>query len=236
MSFTLAANGHSSAQIAKELSVSPSAVRSDLDSVYAKLDAPYRHARWPTRSKPDSSARQNRVREDLEGGAIAETRVQNDGRMTVAVRGESSVPAGVRLPASAAADVVERVPGRPNEQPLVGMTYASRTDLASTGRSFLRMPLIRRSDRASNDVVCAIVDRPSAASNNKQGVPWTDPVEPLAGYERWLESQPLAVSTRRAYRGHVRRFVEFLASWPGEAGWGSLTDAHACPPRDSSAI
>jgi len=54
----------------------------------------------------------------------------------------------------------------------------------------------------------------------------TDPVEQLAGYERWLETQPLAVSTRRAYRGHARRFVEFLASWPGEGG-DPLTDAHA---------
>jgi len=53
-----------------------------------------------------------------------------------------------------------------------------------------------------------------------------DPVEQLAGYERWLESQPLAVPTRRAYRGHARRFVEFLASWPGEGG-DPLTDAHA---------
>ena len=53
-----------------------------------------------------------------------------------------------------------------------------------------------------------------------------DPVEQLAGYERWLETQPLAVSTRRAYRGHARRFVEFLASWPGEGG-DPLTDAHA---------
>jgi hypothetical protein len=43
-------------------------------------------------------------------------------------------------------------------------------------------------------------------------VPSIDPVEQLAGYERWLETQPLAVSTRRAYRGHARRFVEFLAS------------------------
>jgi hypothetical protein len=50
-------------------------------------------------------------------------------------------------------------------------------------------------------------------------VPSTDPAERLAGYERWLESQPLAPATRRAYRGHARRFVEFLASWPGE---GSL--------------
>jgi site-specific recombinase XerD len=53
-----------------------------------------------------------------------------------------------------------------------------------------------------------------------------DPVEQLAGYGRWLETQPLAVSTRRAYRGHARRFVEFLASWPGEGG-DPLTDAHA---------
>lgn len=52
-----------------------------------------------------------------------------------------------------------------------------------------------------------------------------DPVEQLAGYERWLETQPLAVSTRRAYRGHARRFVEFLASWPGEGG-DPLADAH----------
>ena len=57
-------------------------------------------------------------------------------------------------------------------------------------------------------------------------MPSTDPVEQLAGYERWLETQPLAVSTRRAYRGHARRFVEFLASWPGEGG-DPLTDAHA---------
>jgi integrase/recombinase XerC len=57
-------------------------------------------------------------------------------------------------------------------------------------------------------------------------VPSTDPLEQLAGYERWLETQPLAVSTRRAYRGHVRRFVEFLACWPGEGG-DPLTDAHA---------
>ena len=34
------------------------------------------------------------------------------------------------------------------------------------------------------------------------------------------------MSTRRAYRGHARRFVEFLASWPGEGG-DPLTDAHA---------
>jgi integrase/recombinase XerC len=53
-----------------------------------------------------------------------------------------------------------------------------------------------------------------------------DPVEQLAGYERWLETQPLAAATRRAYRGHTRRFVEFLASWPGEGG-DPLTDAHA---------
>jgi len=53
-----------------------------------------------------------------------------------------------------------------------------------------------------------------------------DPVEQLAGYERWLETQPLAVSTRRAYRGHVRRFVEFLACRSGEGG-DPLTDAHA---------
>jgi len=57
-------------------------------------------------------------------------------------------------------------------------------------------------------------------------VPSIDPVEQLAGYERWLEIQPLAASTRRAYRGHVRRFVEFLAIWPGEGG-DPLTDAHA---------
>ena len=57
-------------------------------------------------------------------------------------------------------------------------------------------------------------------------MPSTDPVEQLAGYERWLESQPLAVSTRRAYRGHARRFVEFLTSWPGEGG-DPLTDSHA---------
>ncbi len=60
---------------------------------------------------------------------------------------------------------------------------------------------------------------------NKVGVSSIDPVEQLAGYERWLETQPLAVSTRRAYRGHARRFVEFLASWPGEAG-DPLSDAH----------
>jgi len=57
-------------------------------------------------------------------------------------------------------------------------------------------------------------------------VPSTDPVEQLGGYERWLETQPLAVSTRRAYRGHARRFVDFLASWPGEGG-DPLADAHA---------
>jgi len=54
----------------------------------------------------------------------------------------------------------------------------------------------------------------------------TDPVEQLAGYERWLETRPLAASTRRAYRGHARRFVDFLVSWPGEGG-DPLTDAHA---------
>jgi len=54
----------------------------------------------------------------------------------------------------------------------------------------------------------------------------TDPVEQLAGYEAWLETQPLAPATRRAYRGHARRFVEFLAGWPGEGG-NPLTDAHA---------
>lgn len=53
-----------------------------------------------------------------------------------------------------------------------------------------------------------------------------DPGEQLAGYEAWLESQPLAPATRRAYRGHVRRFVEFVAFWPGEGG-DPLTDAHA---------
>ena len=53
-----------------------------------------------------------------------------------------------------------------------------------------------------------------------------DPVEQLVGYERWLETQPLAVSTRRAYRGNARRFVEFLAGWPGEGG-NPLMDAHA---------
>jgi integrase/recombinase XerC len=57
-------------------------------------------------------------------------------------------------------------------------------------------------------------------------VPSADPVEQLAGYERWLETQALAVSTRRAYRGHARRFVEFLASWPGEGG-DPLSDTHA---------
>jgi integrase/recombinase XerC len=57
-------------------------------------------------------------------------------------------------------------------------------------------------------------------------VPSIDPAEQLAGYERWLETQPLAVSTRRAYRGHARRFVEFLACWPGEGG-DPLSDAHA---------
>jgi integrase/recombinase XerC len=57
-------------------------------------------------------------------------------------------------------------------------------------------------------------------------VPSTDPVEQLAGYEAWLESQLLAPATRRAYRGHARRFVEFLASWPGEGG-NPLTDVHA---------
>lgn len=36
-------------------------------------------------------------------------------------------------------------------------------------------------------------------------MPSTDPVERLAGYERWLESQPLAPATRRAYHGHARR-------------------------------
>jgi len=53
-----------------------------------------------------------------------------------------------------------------------------------------------------------------------------DPAERLAGYERWLETQPLAASTRRAYRAHARRFVEFLASWPGEGG-SPLTNSHA---------
>lgn len=48
----------------------------------------------------------------------------------------------------------------------------------------------------------------------------------LPSYERWLESQPLAPATRRAYRGHARRFVEFLATWPGEGG-DPLRDAHA---------
>lgn len=48
-----------------------------------------------------------------------------------------------------------------------------------------------------------------------------------------LESQPLAVSTRCAYRGHVRRFVEFLASWPGEGG-DPLTDSHALGARASA--
>lgn len=57
-------------------------------------------------------------------------------------------------------------------------------------------------------------------------MPSTDPVEQLAGYEAWLESQLLAPATRRAYRGHARRFVEFLASWPGEGG-NPLTDVHA---------
>jgi len=36
----------------------------------------------------------------------------------------------------------------------------------------------------------------------------------------------LAASTRRAYRGHAGRFVEFLAVWPGEGG-NPLEDAHA---------
>ena len=54
----------------------------------------------------------------------------------------------------------------------------------------------------------------------------TDAVEQLASYEAWLETQPLAPATRRAYRGHARRFVEFLAGWPGEGG-DPLTDAHA---------
>lgn len=54
----------------------------------------------------------------------------------------------------------------------------------------------------------------------------TDAVEQLAGYAAWLETQPVAPATRRAYRGHVRRFVEFLASWPGEGG-DPLRDAHA---------
>ena len=54
----------------------------------------------------------------------------------------------------------------------------------------------------------------------------TDPSEQLDCYEAWLKTQPLAASTQRAYRGHVRRFVEFLASWPGEGG-NPLTDAHA---------
>ncbi len=54
----------------------------------------------------------------------------------------------------------------------------------------------------------------------------TDAVEQLAGYEAWLEIQPLAPATRRAYRGHARRFVEFLAGWPGEGG-DPLADAHA---------
>jgi hypothetical protein len=41
-----------------------------------------------------------------------------------------------------------------------------------------------------------------------------------------LRPSPLAVSTRRAYRGHPRRFVEFLASWSREGG-DPLTDSHA---------
>ena len=53
-----------------------------------------------------------------------------------------------------------------------------------------------------------------------------DPAQQLERYETWLETQPLAAATRRVYRGHVCRFVEFLASWPGEGG-DPLTDAHA---------
>jgi len=53
-----------------------------------------------------------------------------------------------------------------------------------------------------------------------------DPVERFAGYVEWLEHQPLAEATRRAYSGHVRRFVGFLGAWPGEGG-DPLTEAHA---------
>jgi hypothetical protein len=35
-----------------------------------------------------------------------------------------------------------------------------------------------------------------------------DRVEQLAGYERWLETQPLAAATRRAYCADAGRFVE----------------------------
>jgi integrase/recombinase XerC len=51
-------------------------------------------------------------------------------------------------------------------------------------------------------------------------------VEEFAGYEAWLQNQPLAPASRRAYRGHVRRYVEFLASWSAEGG-NPLEDAHA---------
>lgn len=41
-----------------------------------------------------------------------------------------------------------------------------------------------------------------------------DPDAQLAAYREWLEQQPLSAHTRRAYRGRVKGFLEWLAAHP----------------------
>lgn len=47
-----------------------------------------------------------------------------------------------------------------------------------------------------------------------------------AGYERWLQKQPLSENTKRTYRTRARGFFEYLAATPAEYG-DPLADEHA---------
>ena len=52
------------------------------------------------------------------------------------------------------------------------------------------------------------------------------PTEAAAAYAEWLARQPLAVNTRRTYRGQVAQYCAYLAATPSEAG-DPLREQHA---------
>ena len=53
-----------------------------------------------------------------------------------------------------------------------------------------------------------------------------DPLDVLRKYERWLDRQPLAKNTRRAYRSKVHAFLEYLKDEPCDHG-DPVEDEHA---------
>ncbi|HVC31872.1 MAG TPA: tyrosine-type recombinase/integrase [Chloroflexota bacterium] len=56
--------------------------------------------------------------------------------------------------------------------------------------------------------------------------PPTDPLAALADYLAWLDRQPLAPNSRRAYRGRVTHYCAYLAATPSVSG-DPLAEPHA---------